>query len=529
MSSKIILRSWQKASYRLWAETRETKRYFVNVACPGAGKTYDALAKFALDREKYFDKLIVVSPTQKVRKQWQQEAKLFGLQVAILERNLRLDMFDGFSMTYQQLSGFLPTIRQYCLARRVMVVLDEPHHLADERTWGDKAQEAFVGATRILLATGTPFRSDNAKIPFLTYNQAGEGMADFIYGYAEAIMDGYCRVVQFHALDGLIRWKYSRNGNEEIQQAYFLEELPFIQESRRLRAALSPNTDFMQDMLQQAINKLNDLRLTQPDAGGLVVCMDIKHAKAIANLLLRLTGRQPVLVHSDDDRSIQKIDEFARSKEAWIVSIGMISEGVDIKRLRVLVFATNVKTAMAFRQIIGRIVRRRPNETGEKAFCYLPADPRLLKHVREIEEEINHVLKPKNGRTFEEMDFDKFMKELEPDDEIVFEALDGKAVKTHIFENGLLIRDGYEVADNGNLQEFIKNLRKLIEKNVAMIARLRNTTPAAINREWVRISGKRVRDMTVEDLKKKLAWTNGMKALYLSRQVYKRGQTISLF
>ncbi len=38
----------------------------------------------------------------------------------------------------------------------------------------------------------------------------------------------------------------------------------------------------------------------------------------------------------------------------------MISEGVDIRRLRILVYATNIVTELAFRQITGRIVRTDP-------------------------------------------------------------------------------------------------------------------------------------------------------------------------
>ena len=65
------------------------------------------------------------------------------------------------------------------------------HHGGDAKTWGEAIREAFGDATRRLALTGTPFRSDDSPIPFITYEPDSAGAlrskADHSYGYADAL------------------------------------------------------------------------------------------------------------------------------------------------------------------------------------------------------------------------------------------------------------------------------------------------------------------------------------------------------
>ena len=72
----------------------------------------------------------------------------------------------------------------------------------------------------------------------------------------------------------------------------------------------------------------------------------------------------------------------------------MVSEGVDIPRLRVGVYATAAKTPLIFRQIVGRFVRTIPGRAGgARAGSTCPADPVLRAHAAEVESELRHVLR----------------------------------------------------------------------------------------------------------------------------------------
>src|SRR6202034_3747452 len=126
------------------------------------------------------------------------------------------------------------------------------------------------------------------------------------------------------------------------------------------------------------------------DAAGLVITGDHAHARAYAALLRGLTGKRPAVVLSDDRMATKKIAAFTDSGERWMVAVRMVSEGVDIPRLAVGVYATSVSTALYFAQAIGRFVRAR--RRGETASVFLPSVPTLMGHAAEMEVERDHVL-----------------------------------------------------------------------------------------------------------------------------------------
>ena len=86
-----------------------------------------------------------------------------------------------------------------------------------------------------------------------------------------------------------------------------------------------------------------------------------------------------------------RISAFAASGDRWMVAVRMVSEGVDIPRLAVGVYATSVSTALFFAQGVGRFVRAR--RRGETASVFLPSVPVLLSYAAELEAERDHVLR----------------------------------------------------------------------------------------------------------------------------------------
>src|SRR5690606_28623462 len=110
-----------------------------------------------------------------------------------------------------------------------------------------------------------------------------------------------------------------------------------------------------------------------------------------AELLHAITKRKPTLVLSDDPQASKKITKFAESEDRWMVAVRMVSEGVDVPRLAVGVYATNTATPLFFAQAVGRFVRARAR--GETASVFLPSVPNLLGFAAELERERDHVLK----------------------------------------------------------------------------------------------------------------------------------------
>jgi superfamily II DNA or RNA helicase len=276
------------------------------------------------------------------------------------------------------------------LARRAVVVLDEVHHAGEDQAWGESLRVAFGESARRLSLSGTPFRSDTRAIPFVRY-EADEAVPDFEYGYGDALRDGrVVRPVYFPRIGGEMEWS-APDGS--VHAATFDDPLASQLANQRLRTALSIDGEWLPAVLRQAVERLTDVRRNQPDAGGLVIATDQDHARAIAALLRRDFGQHAVVVTSDDPEASDRIAGFAAGREPWLVAVRMVSEGVDIPRLRVGVYATTVTTDLFFRQAVGRFVRWVPGVRDQRAWLYIPDDLRLRIRAAEIAEQRRHSLR----------------------------------------------------------------------------------------------------------------------------------------
>ena len=388
------LRAWQRIALRKYL--MERPRDFLAVATPGAGKTTFGLRVAAeLLRDKTVEAITVVAPTEHLKFQWAQAAARVGILLDPEFSNTSGALapeYDGVVVTYAQVAAHPFKHRQRTVARRTLVVLDEIHHGGDAKSWGEGILDAFEDAERRLALTGTPFRSDDSPIPFVTYEDDGQGhrrsRADHTYGYAQALEDGVVRPVVFLAYSGEARWR--SNAGEEFS-ARLGEPMSADQTSRAWRVALDPHGDWMPAVLQAAHTRLEQLRAGGvPDAGGLVIATDQERAREYAALLTEITGREPTVVLSDDPTASSRIGTFARGDDQWMVAVRMVSEGVDVPRLCVGVYATSASTPLYFAQAIGRFVRsRRP---GETASVFLPSVPVLLQLASQMEAQRDHVL-----------------------------------------------------------------------------------------------------------------------------------------
>ena len=392
----VTLRPWQRAAYEQFRASGDPD--YLAVATPGAGKTTFALtcARASLAEEPRT--LVVVAPTSHLKVQWSLAAHRLGLQLDPdwnpgdgLARDVH-----GLVTTYQQVATGNTASKLAGLAAGGFVILDEIHHAGHEKAWGDSIRVAFGHADRRLSLSGTPFRSDSVQIPFVRYDASGgEGdmaHADYTYGYADALRDGgVVRPVYFPRVDGEMEWT---TASGDVVTANFQDELTKDQMSMRLRTALSLEGEWMPSVLARANEQLREIRQSHRDAGGLVIAIDQDHAQAIARLLRDRFGVPADVVVSDDPGSSRKIAEFSQNDRPWLVAVRMVSEGVDIPRLRVGVFATTTSTELFFRQAVGRFVRWQAGRPSQKAYVYIPDDPRLRSHAFEIAEARRHVLRP---------------------------------------------------------------------------------------------------------------------------------------
>ncbi len=436
------LRAWQRRALTKYLTTKP--RDFLAVATPGAGKTTFALRLASeLLADRTVDQVTVVAPTEHLKHQWSAAAARVGIA---LDSNFSNSTggtsgdYHGVVVTYAQVASHPFKHRVRTENRRTLVILDEIHHAGDAKSWGDATAEAFGDATRRLALTGTPFRSDDSQIPFVTYEPDESGFprshADYAYGYSEALADGVVRPVVFLAYSGDAHWRDSAG---EEYSARLGEPMSLEQTARAWRTALDPAGDWMSKVLGAADTRLRQLRATgMPDAGGLVIATDQERARDYAELLEHISGSRPAVVLSDDPGSSERIAEFAAGTEPWMVAVRMVSEGVDVPRLAVGVYATSASTPLYFAQAIGRFVRaRRP---GETASVFLPSVPVLLDLAAQLEIQRDHVIgKPhreKNGLD-DELLIEANKQEDEPgDEERKFVALAADAELDQVIYDG---------------------------------------------------------------------------------------------
>ncbi len=387
------LRAWQRRA--LTKYLTQKPKDFLAVATPGAGKTVFGLRIAAeLLSDRTIEAVTIVTPTEHLKHQWAASAAAAGIAIDSNFRNttgVTSSDYNGVALTYAQVAAHPTLHRVRTENRKTLVILDEIHHGGDAKSWGDAIREAFTPAVRRLSLTGTPFRSDDSAIPFVTYEPDAGGFqrskADHSYGYADALADGVVRPVVFLAYSGEASWRTS--AGEEFT-ARLGEPLTAEQNARAWRTALDPAGEWIPAVLQAADTRLSQVRQSVPDAGGLVIATDQESARAYAKILERISGEMPTLVLSDDPKASGRIKEFSETNERWIVAVRMVSEGVDVPRLAVGVYATSASTPLFFAQAIGRYVRAR--KKGETASVFLPSVPVLLELASELEAQRDHVL-----------------------------------------------------------------------------------------------------------------------------------------
>ncbi|WP_217912933.1 DEAD/DEAH box helicase [Miltoncostaea marina] len=395
MARSIRLRRWQKAA--LDAFRARSGPDFLAVATPGAGKTTFALAAARQDLAEHpRRRLVVVAPTQHLKTQWADAAERLDLHLepgwTPADGRLPADV-HGMVTTYQQVAGSAAALAP--IAAGAFVVLDESHHSGEERAWGDGVRAAFAGAAVRLSLSGTPFRSDTRAIPFVRYDDEGLAQADVEYGYGDALEDGgVVRPVHFPRTDGHMEW-IAADGTQA--SATFADRLDPVGAAQRLRTALSVEGEWLPDVLRRAHERLLEVRRTHPGAGGMVIAIDQEHARGIAALLRRRVGVEATVVVSEDPAASARIGAFAQGTDPWIVAVRMISEGVDIPRLRVGVYATTTTTELFFRQAVGRLVRWTRGLGAQPSHMFIPDDPRLRAHAAAIAEQRRHSLRRDDG------------------------------------------------------------------------------------------------------------------------------------
>lgn len=517
------LRQWQGECLRkVVGFVNEGKTNFLCTATPGSGKTKLALtvAHYFL-KEKYCDRVVVVTPSDQLKRQWSWEAAEFaGIDLDPDYSNsqgIEVSDFHGVAITYALLGQDKKSVHaQNTFSKKTLVIFDEIHHAGESLTWGNAVKNSFENAVFRLAISGTAFRSDDAQIPFITYENK-VSVADYTYSYERAIRENVCRPVYFTIHEGQMKWKV---GAQEFEHT-FKDSLAPDQVSKRLKTALDPKGNWVKDVLKDADRKLSEIRQTHHNAAGLVFAATQRHAQEISKVVEKITGEIPPVVISSDDDGSEKIQAFKNGNGRWLISVRMVSEGVDIPRLRVGVYLTIIKSELYFRQAVGRFVRVLKSLQSQDAFIFIPQDKDIVKLAETIQLERDHALEDAERKAggADGVNTDLFGNDYTPALQGKFTPLGSEATVSKTIAVNVEIssgaRHGVDTRRVPQNNDPVYLQKERLRDNINLLAKRyaikltngnRNIRPdfKALHKEWISNGGKEMHLETIEELKNRL-------------------------
>lgn len=407
----MSLRRWQRAALRkVMAARSEGKGHVLIAACPGAGKTRFTVEVWQSSAADDCEVIVVVVPSRALKRQWADSFAAAGFHAQHDLDNQTLENAADFGgpmykpshpvqvYTYAQIASCPDLFRALCYRHKAMVVFDEIHHADDDETFGRALITAFEGAAFRMSLSGTPFNTKGGKLAFCEVENLTDDdgrpiartLADFTYSYGEALAatgdpadDPYVvRPVQFVRWNGIARWQRFDTKTGQTEE----RSVSGSKKSDPLWPLLDMDGDYMKNMLDAAAARLSEVREHHANAGMLITAMDRDHCEAIAAYLNSKGYRDVRVIMHDTPNASAAIRQFEESKDRFLVAIRMISEGVDIKRLRVGVYASNILTQMFFVQFVGRFIRWDGSlPASQYASVFIPEHVTLIKFAMQIE------------------------------------------------------------------------------------------------------------------------------------------------
>lgn len=371
---KIQPRGWQEEGVDKCLDLLRAKRIAVVESVTGGGKTFFACivaARMAVAEQ--VDEIVVLCPSVGIKEAWADTFQAVGINCT--SRAYKTDGADAIAVTYVGAAN-RDVDEKLARKKKRLLIVDEFHHAERDRTWGDAVSRCASKSTCVLMLSGTPWRSEGqiALLKDFGYYSNGHVEADIVYRYAEDLAKTgndratvYAEFVFFESkafnpdTNKSISWDAPTEGELE-NFADEKDNSPLGIHVQIADALLSQNR-MAKSMLEFGVNKLEQaLRETKNRAIGLVVTRNISEARCVCTYLTDVLDQRAEVIVSDDDNAADRICQIKKEDRSrspdWIVSVGMVSEGVDIPQIKVVVYLSAITTLLYLVQVIGRALRR---------------------------------------------------------------------------------------------------------------------------------------------------------------------------
>jgi superfamily II DNA or RNA helicase len=360
---------------------------------PGGGKTRMA-AGFAneLKARGFIDQVIILVPNDALRRQMRDgftdpEAGFVIRLGSDSAHDLRqTQCFDrgGVVTTYQANIRNVKRLLKRFSGKRVLLILDEPHHLsdADKAQWKLAVAPLFEMARHVLLMTGTINRHDETRIAFVPYGADDKPIVHISYSRREALIEHAILRVSVKLCDSSTKYwhKYQKHSVE-------LSAATKDQQSRALDAALE-DPQYREHVLEDAVREWQEYRQRMYGSRAIVICHTQGHARAAASFLRTRFGlRSTLAISSEPDASdgLRRFRERSGDAGDVLVTCQMAYEGLDVPDCTHLVCLTNIRSAPWLDQALARVTRVNHGcslpWSQQIAFIYVPKDPEMTSYL----------------------------------------------------------------------------------------------------------------------------------------------------
>jgi superfamily II DNA or RNA helicase len=406
MTTPIILRAHQialRARARDIADQRITATKTVAAITPGGGKTL-AAALFAqvLLEAGVVDRVVWVTPRTSLTRQTMEEFNRILREAGyVVRRGTNEDPLvrdeTGYTTNYQAIAARPELHLAAVRTGRTLVILDEPHHLADSgedgngRAWVAGVEPLVKHAVHTLLMTGTIERHDGQRIPFLDYDtRDGRDYPriDVAYSRQDALRECAVLPIEFVFQDGSARF-LDAAGERSVVASAAREE-----DARKAIATLLSKTAYRDALLRLGLDAwLASVRAGAHPSRAIVICASQAMAKDVAVFVAQhRPGIHVALAISEDTGSQAAIDRFRRNVRGHVlVTVGMAYEGLDVPDCTHLICLTNIRSVPWLEQAFNRVTRVDPRavEAGvayeqQRAFVYVPDDSLMRSVVEDM-------------------------------------------------------------------------------------------------------------------------------------------------
>lgn len=443
------LRKWQaEATEAAVLSFKKGRRHWVTEACTGAGKTrHGCETAVALLKSSQTDLIIVLTPTIATKNSWKAGlGKSGGIIRATDDTAFPIDT-NAWVSTYGGYEAIKAALVSHPIRKGILLIVDEYHHAEEDASWGIAVASLGEIAKHVLFLSGTPWRR-SGLIPLLSsesnskaqpYYEEGSNrvQADYVHDYKTDLRsngDRATTLVQFDLYPSI--FTCSKTGKQELLSkpdfdAMSEAELKEWEEEAakstltlgkhvRISDPLLTGNKLAKQIIAWSVQMLEKSRaetyhhcqLTDLTV-MLVVAQNIKEAKYARDYIQEVYGLRAEMIVSEAVDSNERLEQIrqkcqdnTRDKPDVIVSVGMISEGVDIPQIKVIAYLSAVLTTLYLIQVIGRALRRisvgsdrfaDSNLHDTLAYVAAPAHPKICYVARNIEKAIADATKAAGG------------------------------------------------------------------------------------------------------------------------------------